>query len=131
MEWYLKVLREYANFSGRARRKEFWMFTLMNSIIGMVFIYGLGLALIPLSDEEPIAPLIPSFLYLLIIFLPSLAVQVRRLHDVGKSGWYLLLAFIPLIGTIWLFVLFVTEGDRGPNAYGEDPKEWEVGGEGF
>lgn len=126
MEWYFNVWGNYANFEGRARRKEFWMFVLINTIIIWVLM-GLGLALIPPSGEESIAPFVPSYLYLFVTFLPSLAVQVRRLHDVGKSGWYLLLAFIPLIGTIWLLVLFVTAGDQGPNAYGEDPKEWEVG----
>jgi uncharacterized membrane protein YhaH (DUF805 family) len=125
MEWYFNVWGNYTNFQGRARRKEFWMFVLINTIISWVLL-GLGLALIPPSGGESIAPFVPYYLYLFVIFLPSLAVQVRRLHYVGKSGWYLLLAFIPLIGTIWLLVLFVTEGDRGPNAYGEDPKEWEV-----
>ena len=61
-------------------------------------------------------------IYVLAVFIPSLAVAVRRLHDVGKSGWFYLISLIPLIGGIWLLILFVTEGDKGPNQYGPDPK---------
>ena len=124
MKWYLKVLKQYTDFDGRARRKEYWMFTLFNvififltqtidNLIGVTFdIYGipLGFGYIYL-------------LYTLALFIPSLAVVVRRLHDVGKSGWMYLLIFIPLIGFIWLFVLAVTNGNKGENKYGKDPKE--------
>ena len=124
MKWYLKVLKQYTDFDGRARRKEYWMFTLFNvififltqaidNLIGVTFdIYG-----IPLGFGYIYS------LYTLALFIPSLAVVVRRLHDVGKSGWMYLLIFIPLIGFIWLFVLAVTNGDKGENKYGKDPKE--------
>ena len=124
MKWYIKVLNQYADFEGRARRKEYWMFTLFNiififlaqsidNLIGITFdLYG-----IPLGFGYV------YLLYTLALFIPSLAVVVRRLHDVGKSGWMYLLIFIPLIGFIWLFVLAVTNGDKGDNKYGKDPKE--------
>lgn len=121
MEWYLKVVRDnYANFSGRARRQEYWMFVLFNLIFafGIAFIAGL---LGQMTDTPAFMGL--YMIYILGIIIPSIAVAVRRLHDVGKSGWFYLIALIPLIGGIWLIVLFATEGDRGQNMYGPDPKE--------
>ena len=121
MEWYLKVVRDnYANFTGRARRQEYWMFVLFN----MLFVIAIALvsgALIAMTEISAFAGL--YLIYILGIIIPSLAVAVRRLHDVGKSGWFYLIALIPLIGGIWLIVLFATEGDKGQNAYGPDPKE--------
>jgi uncharacterized membrane protein YhaH (DUF805 family) len=121
MEWYLKVVRDnYANFTGRARRQEYWMFVLFN----MLFVIAIALvsgALIAMTEISAFAGL--YMIYILGIIIPSLAVAVRRLHDVGKSGWFYLIALIPLIGGIWLIVLFATEGDKGQNAYGPDPKE--------
>lgn len=106
MNYYLKVLQNYANFNGRARRSEFWYFILFNMIIAFVlgFISGFLLK----SD-------IIGNIYLLIILVPGIAVAVRRMHDVGKSGWYCL---IP----IYSLILAATEGDRGDNEYGPDPK---------
>ncbi|WP_282134496.1 DUF805 domain-containing protein [Seonamhaeicola maritimus] len=120
MKWYLKVVRDnYANFKGRARRKEYWMFTLFN----IIFLYALVLISAALvSATDTIEFLFLYFIYFLAIFIPSLAVGIRRLHDVGKSGWFYLIGLIPFIGGIWLFVLFITEGDKGPNQYGVDPK---------
>jgi len=120
MNWYTKVLRNYAVFTGRARRKEYWMFLLFNiifAIAAMILDNALGLVIAPM----PYGPL--YMLYMLAVLIPGLAVGVRRLHDLGKSGWWLLIILIPLIGAIWLLVLFVTEGTRGPNQYGPDPKE--------
>ncbi len=119
MEWYLSVLKKYADFKGRARRKEYWMFTLFNlivAIVAMLLDNWLGLA----SKSLGYGPIYG--IYSLAVLIPSLAVSVRRLHDVGKSGWMLLVALIPLIGAIWLLVLFVTEGKHGSNQYGPDPK---------
>ncbi len=117
MNWYLKVLKQYADFGGRARRQEFWMFVLFNIIVSFILglvdgilgfdSYGLGLL---------------SGLYLLAILVPGLAVSVRRLHDIGKSGWMILVGLIPLIGIIWLLILYVQEGNSGENKYGQDPK---------
>ncbi len=120
MKWYLKVVRDnYANFEGRARRQEYWMFTLFNTlfIIAIALVSGL---LVSLTDVTAL-----MFLYLIYalgVFIPGLAVAVRRLHDTGKSGWYYLVSLIPFIGGIWLIVLLVTEGDKGANEYGPDPK---------
>ena len=120
MEWYLKVVRDnYANFEGRARRQEYWMFVLFN----FLFIVAIALVSGVLSGllEAP-GFMFLYLIYVLAVFIPSLAVAVRRLHDVGKSGGFYLISLIPLIGGIWLLILFVTEGDKGPNQYGPDPK---------
>jgi len=120
MNWYLKVLKQYADFNGRARRTEYWMFFLFNmifTIIAMVLDNVLGIAM----GEIGYGPLYG--IYVLALFLPGLAVGVRRLHDVGKSGWMMLIALIPIIGAIWLFVLMVTDGNSNKNQYGLNPKE--------
>lgn len=119
MNWYLKVLKQYADFTGRARRKEYWMFFLVHigvSIVAMILDNLLGLTFMGIGY----GPL--YLLYGIAVILPGIAVGIRRLHDVGKSGWMLLIALIPLIGSIWLIVLMATEGDSGSNAYGDDPK---------
>ena len=120
MKWYLKVLRQYADFSGRARRTEYWMFVLFNiifAIVAMILdnIFGLTAGRLPYG--------VFYFLYVLAVLIPGLAVSVRRLHDIGKSGWMILIALIPLIGTIWLLVLMVTDSKPGENQYGPSPKE--------
>jgi uncharacterized membrane protein YhaH (DUF805 family) len=120
MNWYLKVLKQYADFSGRARRKEYWMFVLLNlifAIVAMILdnILGLTVGILPYG--------VFYVLYTLAVFIPGLAVAVRRLHDVGKSGWMILIALIPLIGVIWLLVLMVTDSNPGKNQYGSNPKE--------
>ncbi len=120
MDWYLKVIKQYADFSGRARRKEYWMFVLFNmifAIVAMILDNVLGIAI----DGLGYGPLYG--IYALAVIIPGLAVGVRRLHDVGKSGWMILVALIPLIGSIWLLVLFVTDGEQGENEYGQNPKE--------
>ncbi len=111
MNWYLTVLKKYAVFSGRARREEYWMFCLFYMIIG--FILGIieGIAGInPGSDESILA-----YIHSLAVLVPSIAVGVRRMHDVGKSGWFML---IP----IYNLILAATGGDKGENQYGPDPK---------
>ena len=116
MNWYLKVLKDhYLDFSGRARRTEYWMFTLINLLISW------GFSLLDIVAETTIFTLI-STIYSLLVIIPGLAVSVRRLHDVGKSGWYYLLILLPIIGWIWLIVLFATEGENGENQWGENPK---------
>ena len=120
MNWYLKVLKQYADFSGRARRKEYWMFVLFNmifAIVAMILDNVLGIAM----EGIGYGPLYG--LYVLAMLIPGLAVVVRRLHDVGKSGWMILIALIPLIGSIWLLVLMVTDSNPGENQYGQNPKE--------
>ncbi|WP_445713055.1 DUF805 domain-containing protein [Flavobacterium sp.] len=120
MNWYLKVLKQYADFSGRARRKEYWMFVLFNmifAIVAMILDNVLGIAM----EGIGYGPLYG--LYVLAMLIPGLAVAVRRLHDVGKSGWMILITLIPLIGAIWLLVLMVTDSNPGENQYGQNPKE--------
>lgn len=98
---------KYAEFGGRARRSEYWWFFLFTLIVSMV--------LSPLSTAL-------SVLASLALLVPSLAVGVRRMHDTGRSGWYLLISLIPLVGTIILIVWLATEGEPGANQYGESPK---------
>lgn len=120
MDWYLKVLKSYAVFSGRARRKEYWMFLLFNIIFGVAAIILdnlLGVAM-EATGYGPIYGI-----YALALFVPGLAVSVRRLHDVGKSGWFFFVVLIPLAGAIWLLVLFCTDSNPGVNEYGANPKE--------
>jgi uncharacterized membrane protein YhaH (DUF805 family) len=113
MNWYLAVLKKYAVFSGRARRKEYWMFFLFNIIIAFVlgFIEGL------LGGQG-----ILGGLYTLAVLIPGIAVSVRRLHDIDKSGWWLFIGFIPLIGAIVLLFFMVQDGTPGDNQYGANPK---------
>lgn len=127
MEWYLKVVRDnYANFSGRARRKEYWMFVLFNIIISAIIaiidnIFGLKYGGEELSAYGGGTGVLGS-IYSLAVFIPSLAVTVRRLHDVGKSGWNYLWV-LTCIGALYVLYLAITEGDHGPNEYGPDPKD--------
>ncbi len=130
MNWYLKVLKQYFYFSGRARRKEFWMFMLFDAIfttialvldnyligytvcqaIGIGKFFGLGYGIIVIA-------------YTVAVFIPGLAVRVRRLHDVDRSGWMLLVALIPIVGAIWIIVSWAIAGTPGENEYGINPKE--------
>lgn len=122
MNWYLKVMRNYANFDGRARRKEYWVFSILTgvfSIIALIIDNLLGLE----GFGDGFGPLYS--IYWLTMLVPSLAVLVRRLHDTGRSGWHLLVAFIPLIGSIWLLVLTLMDSDSYDNQYGPNPKEAE------
>ena len=111
MYWYLTVLKKYAVFSGRARRKEYWTFALFNSIIGFVLGFIEGILGINSGSDGGIL----TNIFYLAILIPSIAVGVRRIHDVGKSGWFLL---IPIYNC---FVI-VKEGDKSDNQYGTDPK---------
>lgn len=124
MYWYLKVLKQYADFSGRARRKEFWMFNLFNAIflfVAVVLDNLLGITF----DESGFGPL--YLVYVLGVLIPSWAVAIRRLHDIEKSGWWCLLNLVPIL-SIWFLVLMATDGSieddpYGNNEYGRNPKE--------
>ena len=120
MDWYLKALKQYTDFKGRARRKEYWMFVLFYVIFA---IYA-----VVIDDDRRLSvegygygPIFGLFTITMIV--PFLAVGVRRLHDIGKSGWTLLIGLIPLIGSIWLLALMVIDGDQTENEYGTTPKE--------
>ena len=122
MSWYLAVLKKYAVFSGRARRKEYWMFALFYTIFYVVLdlIYSYFLQ----DTDFAIIGSVLILLYSLAMIIPILAVAVRRLHDVGKSGWWIFILAVPLIGSIWFFVLTVTDSQPGENQYGLNPKEY-------
>jgi uncharacterized membrane protein YhaH (DUF805 family) len=120
IQWYKKVVLEnYANFNGRARRAEFWWYTLANVIMAII---AMTLDSVLGTNIEPLPYGYVYIIYGLAVFLPGLAVGVRRLHDVGKSGWFYFIILVPIIGAIWLLVLFATEGQHGENQYGSDPK---------
>ncbi|GMN12639.1 DUF805 domain-containing protein [Altererythrobacter sp. MTPC7] len=120
MDWMTLPLKRYAEFSGRSRRREYWMFVLF--IIAVSVGIGIVEAILGLSATigDAYGPI--SLLFLLAIFIPSLAVQVRRFHDQGRSGWFVLLNFIPFIGTLIVLVFMCLDGTDGPNEYGPDPK---------
>ncbi|MFF4246064.1 DUF805 domain-containing protein [Streptomyces sp. NPDC001822] len=111
MSWYLAVLKNYAGFSGRARRKEYWMYTLFN-IIALAVLLGISVA---------VDTTIPYLIYVVAVIIPSLAVLVRRLHDTGRSGWWILLGVVPF-GGIVLLVFSCLEGSNEVNEYGANPK---------
>jgi len=121
MEWYTTVWKKFAQFDGRSRRKEYWMFVLFNTLIccvlyipGLIFRESsLGLGLLALYG-----------IYALASLIPSIAVGVRRLHDTNKSGWFMLLCFVPIISLV-LLVFMCIDGDAGPNQYGPNPKATE------
>ena len=120
MNWFMTVLRKYAVFEGRARRREYWFFVLFYILISVVLsmvdrvlglyneAYGMGAL---------------GGLFCRAVLIPSIAGGVRRLHDTGRTGWWLLIGFIPLIGAIVLIVFFVLDSQPGTNAYGPNPKE--------
>jgi uncharacterized membrane protein YhaH (DUF805 family) len=118
MEWYLGVIKKYAEFNGRARRQEYWMFVLINALISGAL--GIAEGAVGLAAESGGGPL--TGLYGLFVLVPGIAVGVRRLHDTGRSGWWLLLALIPFFGWIALLVFMVTDGEPQPNEYGPSPK---------
>ena len=114
MNWYIEVLKKYAEFNGRARRTEYWMFALINGIIYFL----LNLVEVMLGG-----PGFVGMIYGLAILISGLAVTVRRLHDTGRSGWWLLIAFVPIVGSIVLLVFMVQDSTPGPNNFGPSPKE--------
>ncbi|TGB01462.1 DUF805 domain-containing protein [Halobacillus salinus] len=127
MKWYLKALKKYAVFRGRARRKEYWMYILINFLVFMglggldALIFGENSPLVT-EDAPPTILFYIMLLYYLGTILPTLAVTVRRLHDSGRSGWWFLISFIPLIGAIVMLVFTVMESDS-ENRFGSNPKQ--------
>lgn len=115
--WKTVVLGNYATFSGRARRSEYWWFALTSVIVSVVLnIVG------SLSDGMNAIAGLVGLVYWLGTLIPSLAVAVRRLHDTGRSGWMLLIALIPLVGAIILIVFLASDSAKGTNNYGSSPK---------
>ena len=119
MNWYLGVLKQYAVFSGRARRKEYWFFILFNVLVAVVLtVVDLSLGTI---QQETGTGLLGS-LYGLAVLLPTIGVSIRRLHDTDRSGWWLLLSLIPVLGGLILLVFMLLEGTPGENRFGANSR---------
>lgn len=118
MNWYIEVLKKYAVFSGRAQRSEYWFFVLFN------FLISIALFLI----DSVVGPMtyggvgLLHAVYALVVLIPSLAVLVRRLHDTGRSGWWIFISLVPLIGTIIILVFLIQDSEPGENIHGPNPK---------
>lgn len=113
MNWYIDAWKNYVNFNGRARRQAYWMFVLFNIIAAVILsivdgIIGTGGLL--------------GGLYALAVFIPGLALLVRRLHDIGKSGWWALIGLVPLIGVVVIIIFACMDSQPGTNEYGPNPK---------
>ena len=126
MKWFIKAFRQYADFSGRASRQEFWMFVLVNLLFAMAwaFVAGLLTGLFGGSFDQE-SRLIFMYkliaIYYAVTAVPAMAVGVRRLHDTGRSGWWMLIGLVPLVGGIWLIVLMCSDDNPGDNRYGSPP----------
>jgi uncharacterized membrane protein YhaH (DUF805 family) len=122
MNWYIEVLKKYAVFNGRARRKEYWYFVLFNFIISLILglIEGLIIGINGSVHETNFSVL--GLIYSLAIFIPSIAVAVRRLHDTDRTGWWILIGLIPVIGWIIFLIFLVQDSSPGENKYGPNPK---------
>jgi uncharacterized membrane protein YhaH (DUF805 family) len=133
MEWMLMPYKRYVDFSGRSRRKEYWMFALLFAIVYAVC-YALILTGIPSVDPATgqmtggggaLATVGTALLAIFALgsFIPALAVMVRRFHDQDKSGWFVLLSLIPFVGSLIVLVFMCLEGTKGANRFGPDPKD--------
>jgi len=121
MEWYTMVWQKYAQFSGRSRRKEYWMWVLVNIIVYAVLYIG-ALVLISQNSNLGWLLMIVAGVYALAALIPGVAVAVRRLHDTNRSGWWILISLVPVVGGIIILVLLAIEGDAGDNQFGPNPK---------
>ncbi len=127
MHWMLMPLRRYADFSGRSRRKEYWMFVLLNVLVGMfvglVFLVGYYGDMSQTEMDTWLMPVVwLACLYSLAAVIPGVAVTIRRLHDTDRSGWNILWGLVPLFGALLLLVYYIGDGTPGPNSFGPDPK---------
>ena len=118
MNWYMQPLKKYAAFTGRARRREYWTFVIVNDIICLILGVIEGLTGITAESDYSVLAVIFS----LFVLIPTFAVTVRRLHDTGRSGWWLLIGLIPIIGALVLLIFFVLDSQAGTNEYGPSPK---------
>lgn len=127
MDWYIGAWKKYAEFSGRARRTEYWYFQLFNMIVSIILVIPM-FVMIPLSVRNPgivnflMLLMLPFGIFSLAAFLPSLAIMVRRLHDIGRSGWWYFIAFVPFVGGIILLIFTLLDSEPGMNLYGPNPK---------
>lgn len=119
MNWYIEVLKKYAVFNGRARRKEYWFFVLFSTLISI----ALSVADLMMGNLDPQTGYgFLSGIYTLLVIIPTIAVSVRRLHDTNRSGWWFFIILIPLIGAIALLVFFASDSKSDENEYGISPK---------
>ena len=119
VEWYLTALRKFAQFTGRSRRREFWSFTLVN--FGVSIVLSMLGRIVGANFLGTIIGLIAT-VYSLVVLVPGIAVAVRRMHDTGRSGWWLLINFIPIVGWIVYIFFAVQDSEPGENQYGPNPK---------
>ena len=118
-DWYYKVILNYTNFNGRARRQEYWYFTLVNVLVNLVMgIIDRVIGSVMQMDNFGFFSVISA----LFIMIPSIAVTVRRLHDSGRTGWWALIAFVPVIGILVLLYFLIQDSEEGSNQYGVSPK---------
>jgi uncharacterized membrane protein YhaH (DUF805 family) len=127
MRWMLMPLRRYAEFSGRSRRKEYWMFALFNALVsvfvGLVFLMGYNAGMSQTEMDTWLMPVLYlAGLYSLVALIPGVAVTIRRLHDTDRSGWNILWSLVPLFGALLLLVYYISDGTQGLNRFGPDPK---------
>lgn len=121
MNYYAEVFNKYATFTGRARRKEYWTFLLVNLVI--ILVVQIFIVSTKNTSHSVAIVLVLSYVaYCLILILPSIAVIVRRLHDTGRSGWWYFISVVPIIGGVWLLVLMCLDSTPGENEYGPNPK---------
>ncbi|RJG42195.1 DUF805 domain-containing protein [Motilimonas pumila] len=119
MQWYINVWKNAFNFSGRARRKEYWMFYLINMLVSLALVF-VDMAISGGSLESGVGIL--SIIYSFILVIPALAVTFRRLHDTSRSAWWILICLIPLVGAIILLIFMVLDSSEDENKWGENPK---------
>ena len=119
MGWYIEALKKYAVFGGRSRRKEYWYFVLFSVIVSLV-LSAIDALLGTFSSSTNVGLL--GGIYGLAIIVPSIAVSVRRLHDTDRTGWWILINLVPIVGSIVLLVFYVLDGTPGQNRFGPNPK---------
>jgi uncharacterized membrane protein YhaH (DUF805 family) len=119
MGWYIEALKKYAVFGGRSRRKEYWYFVLFSVIVSLV-LSAIDALLGTFSSSTNVGLL--GGIYGLAIIVPSIAVSVRRLHDIDRTGWWILINLVPIVGSIVLLVFYVLDGTPGQNRFGPNPK---------
>jgi len=119
MQEFIGCFKKYAVFAGRARRREYWMFTLFNILVS--FVLGIVVGFVAGMSKSPELVWLGQ-IYTLAVFLPGLAVSVRRLHDTGRSGWWFLVNLVPIVGLIVMLVFLCLDSQPGANQYGPNPK---------
>ena len=119
MNWYLEALRKYSDFTGRARRREYWFFVLFNTLIQIAAVVLDGIAG---TFRVELGVGLLSGIYSLAVLVPTFAVLARRLHDTDRSGWWILIGIVPLLGALVLMIFALFEGDPGENRFGPSPK---------